>query len=85
MQNQSSPIVLFLTITALVSGLIFPPLSAYTAVYVTLGAMLFGLVPYWREGLKTVTVPPFALKARKAATAGANGVTPLCKHPQRSQ
>ena len=37
------------------------------------------------ELVRSSTVPPCALYSIREATAAGNAVTPLCKHPQRSQ
>jgi O-antigen ligase len=49
MQSLPSQTVLFLAAITLVAGLIFPPMSAYTAVYVTLAALVCGIILCWRD------------------------------------
>lgn len=61
MQNTSSQVSLFLAITALVSGLIYPPMAAYLAVYVTLGAMLIAVGLHWHEIGHVISKPPYVL------------------------
>lgn len=46
---MQSPVAYSLASLALVSGLVFPPHSAYTAVYVALGAALLGMIWFWRR------------------------------------
>lgn len=47
--RMPSQLTLFLAASVLVAGLVFPPLSSYTAVYVTMGAMVLGGSVLWRS------------------------------------
>lgn len=46
---MSTPLTLLLAAAVVVAGLVFLPLSSYTAVYVVMGAMLLGGVLLWRR------------------------------------
>lgn len=61
MQNISSQMTIFLTIVALVSGFVYPSLSAYTAVYVAIGAMFAGFVLHGHVSAKMIATPPYML------------------------
>lgn len=54
-------IVLVLSMVMLISGLVFPPLAAYTAVYLTVVAMLAGLVSLSSRNWDALGLPPFVL------------------------